>query len=268
MTAEAKLRRMERARVLRRRGVFLVPSLMTVGNILCGFSALILATHGRFLVSATLLMAAAVLDGLDGRIARLTGSSSAFGLQLDSIADTISFGVAPAYIMYLWSGATLGRAGWAAAFLYLVCASARLARFNIQHTVSDNRYFTGLPTPPAALMTMSLVLWHPDRILDRQTAGLVATMLFAIALLMVSTIRYRSFKDIGRDRDRTQRQVVAIAVILAAIAIEPQGALLVLSAAYVLSGPLTFVLTKGGREDGGAAARHAGAAPEAGGQHG
>lgn len=237
-----RLRRMHEARTLQRRGVYLLPSLFTVANIFCGFSAIIMATHGRFVTAAVMILVAGVLDGLDGRIARLTGSTSEFGLQLDSIADTVSFGVAPAYMMYAWGVAPLQRAGWALSFLYVICAASRLARFNIQHKVSDNRYFIGLPTPPAAGVLAGLILCFPEKLADTWFSGLAGGLLLVVSALMVSTIRYRSFKDIGISSRHSYLAVIPIAVILVGILIEPPVVVLALMGLYLLSGPVGMLL--------------------------
>ncbi len=239
-----RLRSLRRTRRLRGRGVFLIPSVFTVANIFCGFSALIQTTNGSFGTAAVLILVAAVLDGLDGRIARMTGSASEFGLQLDSIADTVSFGVAPAYLMYVWGVEPLHRMGWAVSFLYVICAAARLARFNIQHAVSDNRYFIGLPTPPAAAALCGTVLYLEGPLQERSRSALAAVLLLAIALLMVSRIRYRSFKDIDLRSGRPYLVIILMAVTLILILIEPPLAILLVSFSYVVSGPFALLLPR------------------------
>jgi CDP-diacylglycerol--serine O-phosphatidyltransferase len=221
--------------------VYLLPSLFTVANLFCGFSAIIQASNGQFVIAAVLILVATVLDGLDGRIARLTGSASEFGLQLDSIADTVSFGVAPAYLMYVWGVEPLNRMGWALSFLYAICAAVRLARFNIQHTVSDNRFFIGLPTPPAAIVLASTVLYFHAPVPGTFGVLLAAGLLLIISLLMVSRIRYRSFKDIDLRSRRSYLAIVPMAFVLVGILIDPPLVILILAFLYLVSGPLSLV---------------------------
>lgn len=236
-----RLRRLRRVGRLRGRGVLLIPTSFTVANIFCGFSAIIQAANGNYRVSAVLILVAAVLDGLDGRIARLTRSASEFGLQFDSIADTISFGVAPAYVLYIWGVEPLQRIGWAVSFLYVFCASARLARFNIQHAVSDNRYFIGLPTPPAAIALASVVLFHDGPLVGRPEAWVAAVLLSGLSLLMISRIRYRSFKDLDMRSGRAYGAMLVMAAAGTAVLVAPALALVGLSFLYVASGPFALL---------------------------
>lgn len=235
-----RLRRMRRARRLPRRGVLLLPSLFTVANIFCGFSAIIQAANGKYVLAAGLIVVASILDGLDGRVARITGGTSEFGLQFDSIADTVSFGVAPAYVMYIWALQPLHRLGWAASFLYVICAAARLARFNMQHAVSDNRYFIGLPTPPAAVALSGVVLFFQIPIADMRVSGAAGGLLAVMSLLMVSRMRYRSFKDLVLPPRRPYLAIIGMAAVLVVVVIEPALFVLVVGFIYVLSGPLAL----------------------------
>ena len=175
------------------RGAFLLPSLFTTGNLFLGFSAIVQGLDSQFVNAALLIFAAGVLDGLDGRLARQTGSESAFGKQYDSLADLATFGVAPALLAYLWGLSELGRIGWLVPFFFLVCAATRLARFNIQKTKKEGqgRFFVGLPAPAAGGMLASVLFIAPDNDWKGWLNLLLLGVVVALSLLMVSTIRYR-----------------------------------------------------------------------------
>jgi CDP-diacylglycerol--serine O-phosphatidyltransferase len=222
-----------------RRGIHLIPSLFTTGNLLFGFISIVLATTGELEKASLLIGIAALLDALDGRVARLTGTSSAFGREFDSLADVISFGVAPAILAWKWALADYGRLGWAAAFLFVVCCAVRLARFNIQGGPADRRYFVGLPVPPAACMIAACVFNHPHPLGDQVLKVLSLLLVVIISGLMVSKIRYRSFKDLDLRARRPYVWVVPVAVVFALIAANPELFLLVAAFVYVLSGVVT-----------------------------
>src|SRR5262247_1694440 len=180
-----------------RRGVYILPSLFTLGNMFCGYACIVYAMRGEFETAAPFIGFAIVLDMLDGRIARLTGAESDFGLQFDSLADVISFGLAPAILSFTWGLQPLGRLGWAAGFLFVTGAAIRLARFNIQSASGgDKRYFVGMPSPAAAGIVASTVYVYPWGLQDYRAALPVLAIVAVPALLMVSTIRFRSFKTI------------------------------------------------------------------------
>ena len=163
------MRRLSRERLSR--GLFVLPTLFTVGNLFCGYLSIWCSIRGTFELAAILVIVAALLDGLDGRVARLTNSTSEFGEEYDSLADLVSFGVAPAVLVYSWGLSDFHRLGWMASFLFVVCGSMRLARFNIQTKVVDKRYFVGLPIPAAAGTIVTLVLATPDRLVSRALDG-------------------------------------------------------------------------------------------------
>lgn len=217
-----------------RRGVFLLPSLFTVANLFCGWACVVHAMRGEFHTAAPFIGIAIVLDMLDGRIARLTGSSSAFGVEFDSLADLISFGMAPAALTFQWGLVPLGRLGWAVGFIYLTAAAVRLARFNIQR-VADKRYFVGMPSPSAAGIPAATIFFFPDAITDKSTAMLAFAMLLVPALLMVSTFRFRSFKNLDLSAPRNAKVLVAVAAWLALLAAYPQEVLLVMAYSYLVS---------------------------------
>ena len=233
----------------RRRGIYLLPNLFTSGGLFAGFYAIIAASQGHFPEACIAVFIAAILDGLDGRIARMTGTQSEFGVQYDSLADLVSFGMAPALVMYHWAlsnlqfdGAVAGKVGWAAAFLYAACAALRLARFNTQVGVVDKRWFIGLASPAAAAVMMSFI-WTLDARynLSGSQARWVALGVTVVAgLMMVSRVRYYSFKSLpfgGRVPFVTVLLALGLLVLLA---IDTARVLLAGSALYLLSGPVSW----------------------------
>jgi len=225
-----------------RRGTSILPSLFTTGNLFLGFWAVIRALHGQYDQAAPLIFWAILLDVLDGRIARLTGTTSEFGAELDSLADVVSFGVAPAVLVYSWGFSTVPRVGWLVAFLYLVCGALRLARFNVQKTSVDGRYFVGLPIPAAAAAVAALVNVAPAPVDERIHAILWLALLIVLSFLMVSTFRYASFKKIDLRSRRSYVNVVGIALLFIVFSVHPEWALLALATIYWLSGPLAYLL--------------------------
>jgi CDP-diacylglycerol--serine O-phosphatidyltransferase len=240
-----------------RRGVYLLPSLLTVGNMFCGYACVVYAMRGELETAAPFIGIAIVLDMLDGRIARMTGTSSAFGLELDSLADVISFGLAPAVLAFAWGLGELGRVGWASGFVYVSATAMRLARFNIQSaSQSDKRYFVGMPSPPAAGVAAATVfawpvpLQHPvdvTQILSEpaptQALAAVAVMLIP-AVLMVSTIRFRSFKTINFGWGPSYLPLLIFVVLLAAIYASPRATLLLLAYGYLFSAFIGLAWTR------------------------
>ncbi|MFH1177059.1 MAG: CDP-diacylglycerol--serine O-phosphatidyltransferase [Acidobacteriota bacterium] len=225
-----------------RRGIYLIPSLFTVGNMFCGFAAVLHALNGRLELAGWLILLAGVLDGLDGRIARLTHSSSDFGKEYDSLADVVSFGVAPAVLVYLWGLRDTGRWGWAVAFLFLVAGSVRLARFNVHAHEGDRRFFTGLPIPGGAGAVTLMVLVHPQQLVEPLHSVVVWIFVFLVSVLMVSTVPYRSYKDFNLRQRWPATAFFLIALIVAVIAVSPPPALAIIAAGYLLSGPLVMLL--------------------------
>lgn len=229
----------ETGRKVRHKGVYLLPNLFTTAALFCGFYAIVSSIHGRFDVAAMAIFAAMVFDGLDGRVARLTNTQSAFGVQYDSLSDMVSFGVAPALVMFNWSLASLGKVGWSAAFLYATCAALRLARFNTQVETADKNYFTGLASPAAAAILAS-ILWvavdNGMELLPWMSTAICAVVVCA-GLLMISNVKYHSFKGLDLRVRVPFVLVVAGVLVLALVLIDPPGVLLVLASCYALSGP-------------------------------
>ncbi len=236
------LRRRRFSRERLSRGLFLLPTLFTVGNLFCGYLSIWRSIQGTFEAAAIYIVVAAVLDALDGRVARWTRSTSEFGEEYDSLADLVSFGVAPAVLAYSWGLSDFHRVGWMASFLFVVCGSMRLARFNIQTKIVDKRYFVGLPIPAAAGTIAALVLATPERLVDRRwmTGLLVLTVL--LSYLMISTIRYRSFKEhLDLKRPKPLWILPLIALAFAIVRLEPELLLLAVALAFALSGPITKI---------------------------
>jgi CDP-diacylglycerol--serine O-phosphatidyltransferase len=240
------LRRAHDRRALRvRRGVSLLPSLFTMGNLFCGYACIIYSLRGDFESAAPYIGISIVLDMLDGRIARLTGTSSEFGLQLDSLADAISFGVAPAILSYAWGLHPLGRLGMFSGFLFVSAAALRLARFNIQSASGgDKRYFVGMPSPAAAAIPAATVYMFSGGVTDYRAALPVLAMVLVPALLMVSTIRFRSFKTIDLQIRRPYSVLFLIALAIMAIATHPRFVLVAMAYAYLASAFIGLAITR------------------------
>jgi CDP-diacylglycerol--serine O-phosphatidyltransferase len=225
--------------------MFLLPSLITVGNMFCGYASIMYAMRGDLVIAAPFIGVAFILDMLDGRIARMTGTQSEFGLQLDSLADVISFGLAPALLAFCWGLSELGRWGWAAGFLYVTAAAMRLARFNIQTTTQvDKRYFIGMPSPSAAGVVAATVFAFPRGLTGLPQLLAAVAVVVVPAILMVSTIRFRSFKTINLGYQRSYLPIFFFAIFVVLIATEPQFTLLALAYTYLLSAFIGLAMTK------------------------
>jgi CDP-diacylglycerol---serine O-phosphatidyltransferase len=225
-----------------RRGIYILPNIFTSLNIFFGFYAVIAAVNGNYVAAALAIIIAAVFDLLDGKIARATHTTSKFGVEYDSLADLVSFGLAPGLMMYLYALKPLGRIGWLAAFLFMVCGALRLARFNTQVGTISSDHFVGLPIPAAAAMNATtILLWHRFGFAVEPYRLFILVMLYVLAFLMVSNIHYNSFKKAGPYRKITFNLLVAAVLILMFIAAQPSIALFALSLAYAVSGPLSAV---------------------------
>ena len=222
-----------------RRGIYLLPNLFTVGALFAGFYAIVAATQHKFELAAIAIFIGMVLDGLDGRVARLTHTQSEFGAQMDSLSDMVCFGVTPALVLYIWSLQSLGKPGWLAAFIYAVCTALRLARFNSQHQSENKRYFQGLATPAAAGLVASMV-WAASKhgIQGTSLAILVAVVTIGLGFCKVSTIRYRSFKDLDLRNKVPFFAILLVVLVIVLVSFDPPDVFLTGFAAYVLSGPI------------------------------
>ncbi len=245
-----------------RKGIYVLPNLFTLAALFGGFYAVVMAMNGRFDLATTGIFAAMVLDSLDGRVARMTGTQSAFGEQMDSLSDMVSFGAAPALIAYEWALRPLGRWGWIAAFVYCACAALRLARFNVNTSVVDKRFFQGLPSPAAAALvagfiwlTSAMLSAHHEVAIFRELISLFGGLrversdfswiMFGVTLFagltMVTNIPYYSFKDFGGRRSVPFVVLVVIALLFAVISIEPATLLFALFVGYALSGYIVYI---------------------------
>jgi CDP-diacylglycerol--serine O-phosphatidyltransferase len=228
-----------------RRGIYLLPSLFTVGNMFCGYACIVYAMRGEFEWAAPFIGIAFVLDSLDGRIARMTNTTSAFGVELDSLADVISFGLAPALLTFAWGLGELGKVGWAAGFVYVSAAAMRLARFNIQSAAQlDKRFWVGMPSPAAAGVLASTVYAWPYPLTGYQQTIAALPVVLIPAVLMVSTVRFRSFKAINFGWQLSWRGPFLFAILLALIVTEPRFTLVLLAYGYLVSPFVEFILMR------------------------
>jgi len=228
-----------------RRGIFLLPSLFTVGNMFCGYACIVYSMSGHLATAAPFIGIAIILDMLDGRIARLTNTTSAFGVEFDSLADVISFGIAPAVLAFAWGLSELGKVGWAAGFIFVSAAAMRLARFNIQSAAQlDKRYFVGMPTPAAAGVTAASVYAWPYPPAGYQQAVAAVAVVLVPAALMVSTIRFRSFKTINFGWGPSYAPLLVFVLLIAFIATEPRITLVILAYGYLLSAFIGLALAR------------------------
>lgn len=233
----------ESSEVKRRRGIYLLPNLFTTACLFAGFYAIVAAMGNRFEAAAVAIFIAMIMDGLDGRIARLTNTQSDFGAQYDSLADLVAFGLAPSLVVYVFTLSELGKLGWLAAFIYAACAALRLARFNTQVGVADKRFFQGLASPAAAALVAGFVWVASDYEFESNILSFPALFLTVLAgLLMVSNIRYRSFKDLDLKGKVPFVTVLVVVMVFVFISIDPPQVLFAVFLLYALSGPATTVL--------------------------
>ena len=230
--------------VKRRRGIYLLPNLFTTGAMFAGFYAIVAAVDSRYEAAAMAIFVAMILDGMDGRIARMTNTQSDFGVQYDSLSDLAAFGLAPALVIYHWSLSSFGKIGWLASFLYAAATALRLARFNTQSGIADKRFFQGLPSPPAAALIAGLV-WVGDTYgLENGRGILIFTFPITIlaGVLMVSNIRYHSFKQFDFRNKVPFVSILIVVLIFVFIASEPSLVLFVMAVSYALSGPILTLI--------------------------
>ncbi|WP_417766378.1 CDP-diacylglycerol--serine O-phosphatidyltransferase [Spongiibacter tropicus] len=233
----------ENGKTVRKRGIYLLPNLFTTAALFSGFFAIVSAMNGQFEAAAIAVFVSMVFDGLDGRVARLMNAQSKFGAEYDSLADMVSFGVAPALVVFSWGVSELGKFGWAVAFIYVSCAALRLARFNTQIDTADKNFFTGLASPAAAAV-MAGVVWVSAQEgwvaqeLPIELAAIAGLLMAVIGMLMIVNVRYNSFK--GIDFKGRVPFVVMILVVLAfgLISVDPARILLGIALVYALSGPV------------------------------
>lgn len=221
-----------------RKGIYLLPNLFTTGALFSGFYAVVASMNGHFENAAIAIFIAMILDGLDGRVARLTNTQSDFGAEYDSLADMVSFGVAPALVAFSWSMQSLGKIGWVAAFIYVAGAALRLARFNTQLAVADKNFFTGLASPAAAAIVAGTVwAFSETGVAGSDMAWLMALIVPGAGLLMVSNFRYHSFKGLDLKGKVPFVAMLAVVMVFVVVSIDPAKILLGAFMAYALSGP-------------------------------
>ena len=222
-----------------RKGIYILPNLITAGSLFCGFFALLRTLQEDFYTGAIFILTSGLLDGIDGKIARYTNTTTRFGVEFDSLADVIAFCVAPGILVYAWALEPFGRMGWLASFLFVVCGALRLARYNLQGSTVESRFFSGLPTPAAAgLIAAGVLVYYEagDTGVNKHLTVLIVTYL--LAFLMVSTFKYYGFKDIELFRRKPFRWLVIAILLLIVIAYEPEYTLFDLFFAYFISGPI------------------------------
>ena len=234
------------------KGIYLLPNLFTTAGLFSGFYAILAAVNGRFEVAAIAVFIAMILDGLDGRVARWTNTQSEFGAQYDSLADLVSFGLAPSLVVYQWAlvhmkdiAVAWGKLGWMAAFIYVACAALRLARFNVQSEEVDKRYFIGLASPAAAAIMVGMVWVFNDMDVSGKSIQIPALLMTLFAgLLMVSNIKFHSFKDFDFRSKVPLLFILVVVLVFALTAIDPPKVLFGVFLVYALSGPVLWILGK------------------------
>lgn len=227
------------------KGVYVLPNLLTTGSLFCGFLSMTMAIDGRFDMAAMLILISAVLDGLDGKVARFTGTTSDFGIQYDSLADLVAFGVAPAIMSYQWFLKDFGRLGLLAAFLMIACGALRLARFNVMTTRISKKFFIGLPIPAAGCTLATLVLFStylPTDVALKSLPTATLILVYLLSFLMVSTIRYASFKESDIIKAHPFSAAVSAILVFVLIASWPMFLGFIFFLLYIISGPIyTFL---------------------------
>ncbi|SHN07762.1 CDP-diacylglycerol--serine O-phosphatidyltransferase [Phytopseudomonas punonensis] len=233
----------DEGRKVRHRGIYLLPNLFTTANLFAGFYSIVNAMNGNFYVAAATVFVAMVLDGLDGRVARLTNTQSAFGAEYDSLSDMVAFGVAPALLAFEWALGSMGKVGWMVAFIYVAGAALRLARFNTQIGSVDKRYFIGLASPAAAGVVAGTVWAFSDFGIQGSNMSFVVAILVAAAgMLMVSNIKYNSFKNLDLKGRVPFVAILAVVLVFAVVFSDPPRILLLIFLAYAASGPIQYLL--------------------------
>lgn len=219
-----------------RKGIYILPNSLTMCGMFAGFYAILAALKGDFVPAAWAIMIAIVFDGLDGWIARLTHSTTRFGIELDSLSDLVAFGVAPAVILYQWALMGFGRVGWAAAFLFVACGALRLARYNVQMGSTEKKSFTGMPIPGAASIVAATVIFYNKMDFSSEKSLFMLFLAFTLSILMVSTLRFHGAKELDFSKRKPFWILVAIAVIFAIMVMHPEIALFVFAMIYLITG--------------------------------
>ena len=225
-----------------RKGIYILPNLLTTGNLLCGFWAIISVFQEQFYYAAVAILLASVFDAFDGKVAKLSGTTSKFGMQYDSLADLVSFGIAPALLAFSWALRPYGKFGWLAAFTFVACGAIRLARYNVLASAGETKYFKGVPIPVAAAMIALTILLYLRLIETGWIKDVVILiMIYVLAFLMVSSIRYYSFKELGLAKRKPLSSFVFVVLSLIVIVMEPVVVLSAFVLFYVCSGPVSMI---------------------------
>lgn len=219
-----------------KKGIYILPNALTLTGMFGGFFAIMAAVRGDFTLASWAVLAAMIFDGLDGMVARLTGSSSRFGIELDSLADLVAFGVAPGVIIYLSSISPFGRVGWLVAFLYVACGAMRLARYNVQMVTAERKSFTGVPIPAGAVILTTLVIFANKMDINLTGSPLVILLTFIVSLLMVSTLRFHGMKEINFTKRKPFWFLVLSVTVVVVVAMHPEIALFICAMAYLTAG--------------------------------
>lgn len=220
-----------------KKGIYLLPNVLTLCGLFCGFFAIMATINGNFLYAAWAIVIANIFDGLDGWIARLTNTTTRFGIELDSLSDLVAFGVAPAILMYKWALIPFGRIGWAAAFLFVACGALRLARYNVQTGLSNSKAFKGMPIPGAATVLCSIVIFYYEfwtGIPEKNVLFLIIVIL--LSLLMVSTLRYHGVKEIDFKERKPFWMLIVFVILLFVLLVHPSTAIFIFAMAYLFWG--------------------------------
>jgi CDP-diacylglycerol--serine O-phosphatidyltransferase len=229
----------------KRKSVYLLPNLLTSMSLFGGFYSMVATIDQKFVYAAMAIFLSCLCDALDGPVARKTGSASKFGVEYDSLADLVAFGVAPGLLAYMWALKGYGRFGWLAAFLYVACGALRLARFNVQAATVQKRQFLGLPIPMAAMVIASSVLFFSEMGISVEVTKILAPVLvYALAFLMVSAVRYSSTKEMSFLRTRHFEAIVAAILLLVIVLIQPAITLFVIALGYTISGPVLYLFKR------------------------
>ena len=231
-----------RTRIKMRKGIYILPNLLTTGNLMCGFWAIISVFQEQFYYAAVAILLASVFDAFDGKVAKLSRATSKFGMQYDSLADLVSFGIAPALLAFSWALRPYGKFGWLAAFTFVACGAIRLARYNVMASSGETKYFKGVPIPVAAAMIALTILLYQRLVETGWIKDIVIlVMIYVLAFLMVSSIRYFSFKELGLAKRKPISSFVFVVLSLIVIVMEPVVVLSVFVLFYVFSGPVSML---------------------------
>ncbi len=226
-----------------KKGIYVLPSFLTSLSMLAGFYSIVATLNGDFVNAAWAILVAGIFDGLDGRVARITHSTTRFGVEYDSLSDLVSFGIAPGVMMYWWALKPLGRLGWLAGFLYVACGAIRLARFNVQINTVESKYFQGLPIPAAAGLVATVIIFLTNFEIEPRSVQIPLLLIsYLLAALMVSTVKYNSFKDLQLARRKPFNALIIVVLLIVFVVSEPRIMLFSLCFAYVLSGPTTLIV--------------------------